>query len=465
MKNKFTIMSLAILVTGCATLTPIAKFTPEVTSISIVEPSNTNGLYTIETNNTPSSTFTQTPISTVTSTPTPAPTPTLDLPENYGYGIYFALLGWDAYSYGVESSLTNFPSGELPRSAGEFEKLQAIYLEFAHFADQMAYWTADDPGQLWVSDLTLKQVRRIFTDTQRVYLNYPSGHVGYPNEEIKQIWSQGDKHLIIEVPSNQHLNLIYHLESKQLETFPYTCNSVALSPKSGLLATWCVSEDDQSFKIIERDGQIWKGKEAPSNEIVQRITQGQQTWEWSADGEYIIYYDMTDDEMRLVISDVRGNPLIKILPYSACWLKPELCHGVRSTKPPSKPLQWSQDGTRLIVWGSGNENRPCQLAPSQNFSVEQLSCWQVIDSKTGVVLWTTVDSIPLFITNMITPESISPRDFLNPAVSPDGRFLVIYAFIGIRQWVIIDLDNNNTEVYGGNYLADIVRWGSVPESP
>jgi len=93
----------------------------------------------------------------------------------------------------------------------------------------------------------------------------------------------------------------------------------------------------------------------------------------------------------------------------------------------------------------------------------RLACWQVIDTRTGATLWTTGDTLSLFNVDRVEPEDAGPGKFRHPALSPDGRFLVVYALIGIRQWAIIDLDNNQAPVYGGNDLPDVVRWGPIPD--
>jgi len=141
-----------------------------------------------------------TPLAVDTPSSIPAPTP--ELPQDYPYGIYYALLGVDGFDYGIESGLTAYPSRGLPDTTGQSETLKAVYLEFAHFADRMAYWTPGDPSELWVSDLSAQQARKLLTDTRKLYWHNSAGYSDHSGEAMRLIWTPDDGHLIVEVPQN-----------------------------------------------------------------------------------------------------------------------------------------------------------------------------------------------------------------------------------------------------------------------
>ena len=57
--------------------------------------------------------------------------------------------------------------------------------------------------------------------------------------EVGWHWSPDDLHLIAEPDEERgRKGAIYHLLTGKLEDWPYTCDRVALSPRSGRLATW-----------------------------------------------------------------------------------------------------------------------------------------------------------------------------------------------------------------------------------
>lgn len=146
MLEKLFVIFIALLATGCVPpiqLTSAPTFeqvmTAEATPTKKVL--RTTIINTISPNYTTRTAIKETPTPNLTDTPLSTDLPTPKLPENYEYGVYYAFLGLEAFQYGIESGLTQYPSGDLPRPPGRFNKPQAIYMAFARYKDLVTYWT------------------------------------------------------------------------------------------------------------------------------------------------------------------------------------------------------------------------------------------------------------------------------------------------------------------------------------
>jgi hypothetical protein len=386
-----------------------------------------------------------------TSTHKPFPTYTEIVEEPLGLYIYNISDYYSFHFYGLP--FADVGRIELPTGG---PTLAALYLEFAPFQNLIAYWTASGPGQLWISDLAVTDSHLIFTDAN---LEYPLERTEYPNERIKLIWSS-NKYLIVEVMDQPDLGLIYHIKEGTLEPFPYICDRVAISPRSELLTEWCVGVGGEEFAVLEWNGEIWFSSQPPMEEFVRRDERGYNNWAWSEYGGRIAFFDPNDPDGLLRIADSRGHLLLEIWPGGAYW-KSDLPGNegrINMVSPPSPSLQWAMNESRILVWGVGNEERPCPEYRSR----EMVPCWHVIDSYTGEEIWSLSDNLTdVLPLGSEDPERIIPIQFFNPALSPSGRFLALFSFVDTRQFCIIDVDHS-VAVHCSNFHADNIHWGPPP---
>jgi hypothetical protein len=453
---QFIVVSLLCQLMAACAGTPMENI-PVTPPITIIQPTldaelKLTNLPDTSISRTVSPTFTYVPVPTKNISVTPTPSPKASqTPEkttnssviNVTEGVYIF------YSFAESFSFWPIMGKETGWA------LAADYLGFANFADHMAYWSSIEPRELWVSDLALKNRKRLFTDTQSKYKSM----------SIYLTWSPDDLHLMVNVEENKELNLIYHVQTGVLEPWPYTCDRVALSPRSERLATWCGSiNKEKGYAIIEWGGEIWYSLAGPEHELVRRGEDLAQFWAWSSDGEQIAYFDPNDIQGYLYIADSQGKVRLKTLPGSAYWLAVKAGWSLLQVYPYSPALQWSYDSSRLSVYAIGDDTNPCPIFERDSGEVlHGAPCWKVIDSLSGGIIWTITDTLDK-IAALYFLTRIGPIDFLYPSISADGRFLALCYCNNEddnRGTYVINLDTKEIKLLFENY-ADNIRWGPAP---
>lgn len=399
-----------------------------------------------------------TPISTLTPIPTYLPSSTSETWPNSPAGLYGLMRDGTVYHFYPRQG-DQLVYEQRQAWSGEGSPGRSLYMQFAHSADRLAYWTIGLPGKLWVSDLTIKKPALIFTDTRRLY---PVDYASYPDELINLQWSPDDLHLMVNVQERPELSLIYDLRSHILEKWPYLCNQVAMSPRSGRLATWCASTTTTpGYAVVEWGGEIWFSDAAPTPLLTGQHEGNIQTWAWSADGGQIAYFDPTDG--YLYIANAKAKVRLKSKTASAYWLAASgFKFGATAIEPPSSPLAWSEDQSRLVIYAIGDEKHQCPSVYQQAVGsvVKKVPCWQVIDARNGESLWSTSDVVAQALPAGLAAE-LTPSDFFFPSLSPDGHLLAISFFnLEYSRWVyIIDMDTK-TIIDDYDFMYDQMRWGS-----
>lgn len=407
-----------------------------------------------------------TPLSPLLSTWTPIPSSTLTsevaATKPYNFGVYAHVYS-DFLGYFFFSGPTSrFQQIDLPIDTENGTSIKAVYLEFAHFSNQLVYWTFDEPGQLWISDLAISDKQVIFTDEHQEYLADPFNADVYPYEDIRLRWSPDDMNVILESRDHPNLNLIYHVQSEALEKFPFICDRISASPRSGLLATWCIHDNGNEYAVIEWGGDVWYSTQPPAKVLVSRIKEGYETWAFSEDGQHVAYFNPNDPKAHLIIANSRGEILINTISVSAFWLAADPpTVEMRFVEPPSPPIQWSQDGSRLVVWGIGNQKNQCpSMYFSNGFVAERVPCWQVIDTLNGTVVWSIFDNLDDLV-GIGDSKHVTPHSFPRLALSPNSKYLSITGFVDFRVFCYIEIDRAQI-TYCNNGYVDNMRWGPAP---
>ncbi len=333
----------------------------------------------------------------------------------------------------------------------------ALLLTYAHFADLVAYWTDDTPRQLWISDLDYQRPQSIYTD---VAGKYPVKNPSYTDHQLRLLWSPDDRHLIVDAPTGSVPDLIYHIQNGKLEEWPWECDRVALSPRTGRLATWCPSTTSQShYAVMEWGGEIWYSDVAPTTEIVRGVKLSPpkwiealvQPWAWSADGQHIAYFDPTDADMYLHIAGASGERLT-VLPggYRGETFLVE--------------LEWSQDGRRLLVeaYGTVGHSCPRYRPPAPSSESEEAPCWQVLDTETGTVLWTLSDSAAGIMSLLGQPaDGIVAWHSPSAVISPDGKLVALTLSAGaVDSRYVVNIETGQIKIIPPPVGA--MRWGPHP---
>lgn len=408
--------------------------------------------------------------STTEVTFTPEVSPTLvvsDLLSNHMYTLFqfTCFVGDCVYEAWVENVQGRYiPQLRYAGNDNSDSPAHALLLTFANTKDLVAYWTDSASGQLWISDLAYQEPRLIFSDEANDYRVKDPPNLDY---KVKLTWSPDDLHLIVDVPSGSTPDLIYDLQTEVLEPWPWECDQIAFSPRTEHFATWCSSTSGEArYAVMEWGGEIWYSEQPPADKLVrgvkllppQWIETLLQTWAWSADGQQIAYFDPADFKGYLHIVDASGKHL-KVLPG-----------GVKQAGEITAPadLQWSQDGQRLLVHAYGSKSHPCPLyrSPvSPNSVASNAPCWQVLDTATGNILWTLLDSAEgLMATQSEPADAIVDWKSLMATISPDGKLVALtLTSRPIEYGYVINIDTG--EIKDAPAPVNTMRWGIQPNVP
>jgi len=347
--------------------------------------------------------------------------------------------------YGVINYLALSPKGvSYPPKFWPLGVGQAWSVGFAHFADRLLFLKGDYVEesrhlQVWVSDLRGQDATQIFTETETTRIEYLE-------------WTPDDQHLIIKTKAPSESGLIYHVQTGDLEAWPYACDQLARSPLSSRLVLWCQpASPGDDFAVIEWGGDIWLSF-SPPDEVFAPAGNAA----WSADGARLAYSDDADPEGNLYLLDESGH-LIRTLPGIMQWR-------AQSPRDLSSAInKWSANGERLLIFAPGTQEKPC-LPDSYDWFSDGPNpnppCWHVYDVKAGQMIWDLPDSIN-------EAGIYGSNDFEPAALSADGRFLAL----GVngpddqqRGIWIIDLETGQKIWEFGVWVPYAMRWGSAFEA-
>lgn len=299
----------------------------------------------------------------------------------------------------------------------------ALLLTFANYTNKVAYWTGNEKGQLWISDLELENPQLVYTDETQIYeTNEDSLYSWFGNGDL--IWSADDLHLIFDPKDETLPNLIYHLQNDSVEEWPWYCDRVALSPQTGRLATWCAALDDSSnFAVMEWGGEIWISSSPPKQNIVRQTSERALLWEyiwaWSSDGQQIAYFDPADTKGRLFIANSEGIQQ-ELFTGSAWWLN----SNTSNIGLPQHIIHWTPDGQRLLVYANELSPNACSeyIFPFQEDMAVELPCWHLLTAPDYSLIWSWNDFI---VASKVPSELTKHWRAVEASISPDGDYLAL----------------------------------------
>lgn len=341
-----------------------------------------------------------------------------------------------------------------------------VEFAFSHYSDQVGYWTKTYPSELWVSDVAYEQPRRVFTDSEGLYV----GASYLPVGEMKLAWSPDDRYLITYTSEPMTPYLIYDSQTGKIEDWYWLCQDVIRSPRTDQFAILCRLDEDRGFTpenayaILEWGGDIWYTSQPPENLLSRALPDGTLPWRLSADGQQLAYFDPDDPEEHLLIADADGS-VRRFLPGGSVLQRDERITNFETqyykgfSEREFGLFRWSQNGELILVYALGNPERPCrQIADSQTGKLYEEPCWQVLDAETGAVLWTDLDSAETLFQDEF--ELTSMR--LNYAVfSPNGEWIAIRAqYFSYELLAVVDLKTHVAYALFPIQYAEIY-WGKM----
>jgi hypothetical protein len=331
----------------------------------------------------------------------------------------------------------NPPNG-MPQGLGG-----ALVTVVSHFSKQVAYWVRSGAGgELWIADLAYQHPQRIFVDKDGKYASQSS--IAY--DKALLIWSPDDRYLMIDATLVGAPNMLYQVQDQKLETWPWECNELAISPQTNRLALWCRSTEGKSgFASLEWNAAIRYSTAGPTNLLAQRMPNESPTWAWSS-SDSIAYFDSSDTQKRLFIADSGGVRSLlpgiaqfgSIVSYATEFSSRHL-------------IQWSADGRRLLVYGQGKQ---CpQRHNAATGELQSYACWQVVDAQSGEIIWTTLDLV-----NLWPDKGMADTEIQSAIFSPDGNFVALGAYRGGPKYLVVASLATKTATIIENYNGTDMYW-------
>ena len=124
----------------------------------------------------------------------------------------------------------------------------------------------------------------------------------------REIWGTSE-------PVNSYL---INIENKQVMSPPDwkgNCNVVAFSPRTGHMATWCLTSNEQdtseTYAVIEENGEQWFSNERPLQIVKEREASGEY-WLWSHDRQYFVFSDIAAPRGLLNIMDTSTETIMRL---------------------------------------------------------------------------------------------------------------------------------------------------------
>lgn len=411
---------------------------------------------------------------TIPSTPITVPTTTVGT-NNTVFDTAFVFIQGSEY-YGLKPiSYTSIEEAELlaqnwqgfyPHYAGEpfhnggaVGPGDALLLSFANYANKIAYWTGNETGQLWISDLKLENPQLAYTDEEQIYATGDDSLFSWFGKG-DLIWTPDDLHVIFDPQDETLPNLIYHLTSNSMDPWPWYCDRIALSPRTSRLALWCSALDGSpNFAVIEWGGEIWTSSSAPEQELVhrrdERPLRWDSNWAWSSDGQQIAYFDPSDAKGQLSIANAQGVQR-SLFPGAAWWLNSNMSRiGV-----PAEIIHWSQDGKRLLVYSNDLTTDACPdieiMFDLTEGDLTDVPCWHILDSQDYGVLWSWRDFV---IASGETSELTKFWRDYEASISPLGDYLMLTMLLEDNKvWNGIVRFNEGDSAILDNAPASAMRW-------
>lgn len=345
-----------------------------------------------------------------------------DTPGQYGVinldGNKSGLIFWDSKS-----------DPELP--------LPGIDVAFSRYSGQVAYLAKNENLELWISDVNINKAEKVWEDSQ-LWLGPVQSF-----DDIDFYWGPFDKYIILK--SNlTHPNLVvYSLSTRLPQKWVGECNQVGKSHQSLEVSIWCeiTSDGQKNFAFLGRSGVI-QNISSPPDLLLSNLV----NWAFSPNGDSILF---SDEQQNIGVLNRDGKIIIFPLKYSS-----EDPLDIRTG------LKWSQDSTKIMVYGYDRERALCPdlISDLAESGLIERPCWFVMNALTGDVLWYPNETISKSI-GEISGDLIIIRDAV---FSPDGQWLATGLNIkGIAKnyFLIASIDGKKTVVIEQNiWKTSLLLW-------
>lgn len=403
----------------------------------------------------------ETPMSVATSQFTASPPEAPDNAADIGLLVFSRrdYYGWFKFT-NHEQVPDAFTSLQLLEGPG-----QSPYQVFSHYSDQIAYWTATNPGELWVSDVTYQEPEMILRDQDEHYVPSSKGEIAVlsPEQFIEITWSPDDLHLFLNNHNEPELSRVFHSQTDTLESWYWRCNEIVLSSRSDRLATLCSKMEGvgqveaAEFAVIEWGGTIWFSDILPGKMFLEALPDGTAFWLWSPGGKYLAYFDPADQEGHLFVSDAQGN-VRKLLPGNSPFRQVEGIEFQQYLLLNSSPFRWANNENLLLINGFGQSNRPCPRLRDEEYGTGdsfEWHCWQLVDVDAEKILWNEMD-----LAIALEGEATMPLGVGDITIAPHSKAIAVYLTYMFPRIVVVNLETFQSTMIDQYNRFEHIYWAA-----
>lgn len=343
------------------------------------------------------------------------------------------------YLFGMDPNKSWFFFKIEPEDENVIGPNRGFSLSFPKYSDKVAYLVESGSGQieLWITDLKFKEASVVWRDTTDWLGDLSPTLLGNQDQIV---WGPGDHSIFIYNFRNEDRFILYSTKSKSEYYWTGKCDQIVRIGTASPLALGCTGDlgDGQTAAIVTIDGDIEFG------DFSQFIVD-----------EEILDYAFSPDGKQVIYTTVSGEFLIA--KSSETTVELSLSYGYKERKPFDSDtfvdgMQWSSDGTRVLVFGNSTTSAACPLTSDGN----ALPCWMVIDSQSGEIIWRMKE----FIANEINSSWDRLTAFYGAVLSPDNRWIVISLFDSpIEYLVLVSLTSDDVVVLANHFPKSIFLAG------
>ena len=294
----------------------------------------------------------------------------------------------------IEMKRLKVPSGSTSSGPN-----QSVTLSFSPYTRKIAYFTKDKGTELWISDLELTNIKRAWKDDQ-----YWLGDITGKND-VLITWGINDRYLVVSSVIKENHLLVYDLIADENLKLEGNCNRIIRSPFSGQFVIGCttIQQGNQELKILDTNGVI------DLSSSISPLISGILDWSYSKDANRILF--ITEDEKIGIINTDKKISYMPLTFDMDSWLSLTW----------RKNLQWSQDGEHVLVYGLESAPKLCPTQKNTGLQNKnsQRSCWFILDSYSGEILWWPKENIQSVVD--IPWEYL--RNEYDATLSPDGEWI------------------------------------------
>jgi len=382
----------------------------------------------------------ETPPAPVRSTITPTETVigtevSANVPSGRLYAWLYGVLNDCQYGF-IDPVASDSPSLHplFPQDADVPGPCEAVALGFSRFSDRVAYIIVAGHAELWMGDVGLKDVKRVWTDSEDLLASVALPEAG---NILRVEWTASDNAILLTGELVDGSLVLYSLPAATARGGHGSCDRLTWGQPGMGFEIWCRMErpDGLAYVGVDSTGSLRASTAPPEGSNVVR------DWALSKEGDAALY---ATGNLRVVLEAPEANVTELPVTYSPLIGYPH-----------RRGLQWSANGERVLVYGSPDVRSYCPPFADLAFGdLVERPCWIVFDALSGDLVWWPRDSVAEMLSTR-WQQLVGDHD---ATISPDGEWLFLSLLDPpFRYGVVASISGEESfQIHSGD--IDLVSW-------